>query len=226
MERTFAWCGDFWTLTYADAPETVDYQDFSKFLKRYREWNLRQGNRLPIRYLSVGEYGHKTGRVHFHALIFNGLSPTDKASRIRLWPHGFVYIGTVTPASIRYTARYCLKFGEKGREGVAHWSQRPVLGDAGMRYLAKYMRDRGDKLNTCPTLLTVEGNKYYVNSAMQKVFHSEFFELDEAPPTRPAKAHLDYLLNKRFGDPIEQARKHAESRQQFFNSARFMSGEF
>ena len=74
------------------------------------------GNPKSIRYLGCGEYGHKTGRFHFHGLLFDGLTHLSQTCLTKLWPHGFVYIGTVTPASIRYTARYTLKFETKGKE--------------------------------------------------------------------------------------------------------------
>lgn len=213
---------DFWTLTYAMSPEALDYGDFSKFLKRLRKWNVEKGNLVPIRYLGVGEYGSKSGRPHFHALIFNSLSPLGEALHTRLWPHGFVYIGTVTPASVRYTARYCLKFEAKGREGVAHWSSKPTLGEPGMRELAAYMRMRGDNLSEAPILLRIEGHNYQLDNTMREVFEDEFNNGGEFKKRSLLTCHDEYVLRLRYGDPIAAQRRKDEVRQQFFESARFV----
>lgn len=213
----------FVTLTYADNPEVIVYSDFQKFLKRLRKWNSSEGNIAPIRYLGCGEYGSKSGRPHFHALIFNGLSPSQEVWRTRLWPQGFSYIGTVTPSSIRYTARYCLKFGKDGSDAVASWSKSPPLGTDGIRVLAKYMKDRGDKLTEPPTRMSIEGRHYYVNETMRKHFWDEFTEGAEEIKARPLMRHIEYLHNLRFGDPIAEQRKRKLHLAEFYESARFIN---
>ncbi len=64
------------TLTYNDEhlPEDgcLRHDDFQRFMKRLR---IRRRRRLgskakPIRYLMCGEYGGKTSRPHYHAIIF------------------------------------------------------------------------------------------------------------------------------------------------------------
>lgn len=235
MEDAVSLCGDFWTLTYQTSPEVLDYSDFSKFLKRLRKWNRTRGNPLPIRYLGVGEYGSKTGRPHFHALIFNSLPVSNQkalaaatlrkpsspeGSLMRLWPHGFAYIGEVTPASINYTARYCLKFGLKGEEGMAHWSLKPVLGSGGIRELAAYMRKRGDKLTEPPSALRIEGKNYSCNEAMRTEFWREFTGNEDAKPSkRLAVRHMEWLANMRYGDPVAAQRRARANRDQFWESA-------
>lgn len=227
FEQRTSLCADFWTLTYKDAPETLDYEDCSLFLKRLRIWNQRQGNPAPIRYLAVGEYGSKSGRAHFHLIVYNSLplppanSPDRKTLVTKLWPHGFVYIGTVTPASIRYTARYCLKFGEKGREGLAHWSKRPTLGADGMRWLANYMKRRGDQIDEPPTCLTIEGNKYFVNDAMRRIFMSTIEGDDYEPPRSSLKAAAEHLLNMRYGDPEAALKAKRRAMIEFYQTAYF-----
>lgn len=220
MEQSQSLCADFWTLTYRDAPEEFDYKDFSLFLKRLRKWNRSAGNLMPIRYFACGEYGSKSGRPHYHALIFNALSPDTDRLRTRLWPHGFVYIGTVTHSSIRYTARYCLKFGEKGDLGFAHWSTKPVLGHVGMALLGQYMRLHQPQALEAkpPTMVEIEGKRYQLNDAMRKAF-AEGAGLEVSP--RAALRHMDYLLRKRYGDPVEADRRRAEARDFFFRSCKF-----
>lgn len=113
----------FLTLTYSDEhlPEdnSLDVRTFQLFMKRLRK---RFSDRR-IRFYHCGEYGEKTGRPHYHALIF-GLEFPDKTlwkespqgyhtyrSKIleQLWPFGFSTIGAVTWQSAAYTARYIMK---------------------------------------------------------------------------------------------------------------------
>lgn len=118
----------FLTLTYNDenipTGGSLLKSDFQKFMKRYRKLI----NPIKIRYYMCGEYGEKTLRPHYHAIIFghefedqehyktsnNG----DKLYRSKmledLWsikqkPMGHCLIGSVTFESAAYVARYILK---------------------------------------------------------------------------------------------------------------------
>lgn len=224
LENNSSLSGEFWTLTYADAPDKLDYSDFSKFMKRYRTHNQRSENPIPIRFLGCGEYGSKTGRAHFHALLWNGLPRPEKVSLTRLWPHGFVYIGTVTPSSIRYTARYTLKFQAKGEEAHASWSTKPPLGDDGMRQIARYMADRGDRLKEPPTHMSIEGSSYALDTTMQNIFQDEFEKNNDKTLRHrsPHTAHLEWAKTMLFGDPIEAERKRKAEQATFYESARLI----
>lgn len=226
LEYRLSSSGAFLTLTYASAPELIDYKDCQDFLKRLRIWNQRQGNPRQIRFLACGEYGGRTGRPHFHALIFNSLTPKPGDWQSRLWPHGFVHIGTVTQASIRYTARYTLKFGKgiNAQESVAHWSKRPALGEDGMIELAAYMRRNGYKLPTGqpPSSMKIEGHSYWLDQAMRLAFSKGYFGSDGALTTSAANSHLAYLVNKKLGDPVAEQQRQIEARQEFWATARFL----
>lgn len=123
----------FVTLTYKDAPERLEYEDFRLFLRRVRK-------RGPVRFYAAGEYGGQGGRAHWHALLF-GFDFSDRVywrdspggarlyrSRLleELWPHGFSSVGTVTFASAAYVARYVLKADAGG--GFARMSRMPGIG--------------------------------------------------------------------------------------------------
>lgn len=127
----------FVTLTYAMAPTTdngymtlVDtYKQYAPIkkgenagkwvLKTYKHpasvgafmKRLRKINSLPIKYLYVGEYGGKTARPHYHAIIFN----VDNPNKIeKAWTStgfgGRVHIDEVTQDSIAYCMKYIDKF--------------------------------------------------------------------------------------------------------------------
>jgi len=109
--------GSFVTLTYSDEnlPEhhSLRKNDLTLYFKRLRK-NL-EGR--TIKYFACGEYGPKTERPHYHAIIL-GLSPLEHdvikgkcydGPAITNWSQGHVYIGSVTYDSVRYTADYIQK---------------------------------------------------------------------------------------------------------------------
>jgi hypothetical protein len=95
----------FATLTYDEAYVPFDGSlwpdEFTKFVKRLRR---RLGARR-LRYYACGEYGELYGRPHFHAILF-GVGVQEKALVQEAWPFGLIHLGTVTKASVRYTADY------------------------------------------------------------------------------------------------------------------------
>jgi hypothetical protein len=97
----------FLTLTYDDdhlpLNNSINKRDLQLFMKR-----LRKLNKEKITYYSVGEYGGRTMRPHYHSIIFNvDIETIDMA-----WTAGTIYIGTLTPASIAYTLKYISKSGK------------------------------------------------------------------------------------------------------------------
>ena len=96
----------FTTLTYSDEnlPEELKRKDLTDYIKK-----LRRIRRIPTRYFGVGEYGTKSGRPHYHLLLFGlelnmARDYTDKA-----WDKGFHYHGTVSKESVEYVTGYMAK---------------------------------------------------------------------------------------------------------------------
>lgn len=85
---------------------TLVKRDLQLYFKRLRKLSAKHG-RNTIKYYAVGEYGSKSRRPHYHAIIF-GAEKMDIRAK---WLHGFVHVGTVTSNSIAY----CLKYIAKGR---------------------------------------------------------------------------------------------------------------
>jgi len=112
----------FVTLTYRDEDlpknQALDHRDFQLFMKRLR-------NKYPkrkISYYMCGEYGDRTHRPHYHALIFGYYPPdavyhrSDNGNRYykseeldALWQKGFTDTSQVNYKSAGYVARYQLK---------------------------------------------------------------------------------------------------------------------
>jgi len=125
----------FITLTYDDdnlpPGGSLRYRDFQLFMKRLRK-KLRgdvggpEGNH-PLRFFCAGEYGGRTGRPHYHAVLFNTrfgdevkLSNGSSRSRVveDLWSHGNVVLDAVNQRTAAYVAGYSLKkvYGPRARD--------------------------------------------------------------------------------------------------------------
>ena len=111
----------FLTLTYDNEHLPMDGSlnvvHFQQFMKR-----LRKSYGEGVRYYHCGEYGGKTNRPHYHAIVFN-INFDDKKLHKRqnghdyyvseklnsLWKWGFCIIGEATFQSAGYCARYIMK---------------------------------------------------------------------------------------------------------------------
>lgn len=85
---------------------SLDKSDPQKFFKRLRKHaTKRNKNHSKISYFLCGEYGEKTNRPHYHAIIYNAnILDIEKA-----WPLGDIHVGQVSAASIGYTLKYMCK---------------------------------------------------------------------------------------------------------------------
>ena len=121
----------FITLTYNDeklpSDNSLNKGHFQLFMKRLRE----KFKGRKIRYYHCGEYGDKTDRPHYHAIIFNldfqdkelyssreGVQLYTSETLEKVWQNGFATIGDVTFESAAYVARYVMKkvTGERAEE--------------------------------------------------------------------------------------------------------------
>ncbi len=129
----------FVTLTYKNStlPKTLNklptlkHKDFQNFMKKLRRLepilyykakvlkkyethtNIKWVNKYPIRYYMSGEYGDKSFRPHYHAIIFqvNEIENIAKSwSRVNHKGEndviGEIHIGEVNAKTIAYTAKY------------------------------------------------------------------------------------------------------------------------
>lgn len=108
----------FITLTYETPPmsfnehETLEKRDVQLFLKRLRKYQTKKyPNEKPIKYYICGEYGTRTKRPHYHAIMYNVhaniLADTERLQGI--WSHGHIHLGDVNMATVMYTASYIMK---------------------------------------------------------------------------------------------------------------------
>lgn len=114
QEMTIADSAYFITLTYnnENVPRTdsgvpqLQKRDLQLFKKRLRKLNAAV-SKSHIRYYSVGEYGTRTFRPHYHSIIFN-VHPSVMAQLTSVWKLGNVQVGKVNAASIHYVTKYVI----------------------------------------------------------------------------------------------------------------------
>lgn len=95
----------FTTLTYDEKhlPPTLEKLHVQLWLKR-----LRRRATEPVRFFASGEYGEKSERPHYHAILY-GIDVLQRDVIERAWAKGYCHTVAVTPAAIAYTAGYTSK---------------------------------------------------------------------------------------------------------------------
>lgn len=114
QEEKRSFSAHFITLTYDTkfVPITqsgfmsVSKRDCQNFFKRLRKRVVGNSGESAIKYYLAAEYGGKTWRPHYHALVFNVANITDVDAA---WNLGAVHYGKVTDASVGYTLKYMCK---------------------------------------------------------------------------------------------------------------------
>ncbi len=139
------------TLTYgpdemgnSDHPRAavLTYSDVQKYVKKLRK------NGYPCRYFSVGEYGSKKGRAHWHLIMFwSGKLPEHKLNKRfneTNWEHGLSFWEEPTPESFKYACKYIQKdIGHDERQGHLGMSKIPPLGTLFFQSRAEEYAKRG-----------------------------------------------------------------------------------
>lgn len=108
----------FITLTYATSHVPINYfgqltldkRDLQLFFKRLRQSHIRSQPKgevvqNSIKYYACGEYGGRTRRPHYHAILFNAQLELIQPA----WDKGNIHYGDVTGASVGYTLKYMNK---------------------------------------------------------------------------------------------------------------------
>ena len=144
----------FITLTYNDENLKSSQEDFTSDIQKF--WKrLRKQTGKKIGYIYSVEYGTKTHRPHFHALIFGHdfknqklIKKTKKGHPIftseelsKLWKNGHHSIGSATVQTAYYIASYALKkhsaVNETTGEIVSDYMRTSKRPSIGLNYLLK-----------------------------------------------------------------------------------------
>lgn len=101
----------FTTLTYREesVPWTLSPYHLSTFMKKLRQRVRRQfGKDRRLRYFASGEYGPRTHRPHYHALVF-GADPSMAGIIEAAWGLGHCRTEEISARRIAYVAGYAAK---------------------------------------------------------------------------------------------------------------------
>lgn len=170
----------------------LDHREFQLFMKRLRKYHS------PIRYFMCGEYGSKTGRPHYHAIIY-GFDFPDKQLAVKtrvgayynskilddLWSvrdpfnhklimrMGLTSVSEVTAETCSYVARYVLKKLEDGSFDGSYtkMSTNPGIGFCWLEHNMNNMINL-DYVNTGKYL--IKPPRYYDNKV--KELYPEYYE--------------------------------------------------
>ncbi len=161
LESLFHTQSIFITLTYNElqvplnehGEATLKPEDLKKFLYRLRK--AYSGTNAKFRFFAVGEYGNKTWRPHYHAILF-GVGLEAEALIAQKWsikgkPIGFTSVAELTPERAAYTAQYTTKkmTGEQDHRlngkhpEFARMSNRYGIGEPACAWLARTMSTKG-----------------------------------------------------------------------------------
>lgn len=157
---------------------TTDYQLYMKRQRKKiaKEYGKEFWKTNAIKYYLVGEYGAKTERPHYHAIMFNlpNYYLINEHRIEELWKKGRVQVDEVTPASIRYVTGYLHKqlyWSNKGDQDDRTREFSRMSKGIGENYLTEArIKSMQSKLNPYMTIedgLKLPTPRYYKN----KVFN-------------------------------------------------------
>lgn len=175
-------CSVFVTLTYSDdnipvtdaGNPTLKPKDTQLWMKRLRKALAPR----KIRFFLVGEYGDKTGRPHYHAVLFN-CWPMDSEAIQSSWSLGFTTCTTLTPQRARYTARYTTKklcaekLPFKDQTPIfMRCSNRPALGRQGFENLMSSLITTNGPDGTVTAQFSRHGKPVQLHPYLKKLMRS------------------------------------------------------
>lgn len=205
---------------------TLKKKDYQNFMKRTRKEIMKTDFQLPkfegvewdwkhyttktgkdkkkqrwlrkIKYFACGEYGTKTQRPHYHAIIFNLPERylLDYQKLETLWGNGHVHIDQCNMATILYTTSYMLKSGidhdfvnpETGEYDDRQREFRLMSNGLGENFLTPQMEKH--ILTQQEPFLVLQGGqkaklpKYYKDKITAKLDYNDKKEFTEAVRTK------------------------------------------
>lgn len=184
----------FATLTYSDEflppGGTLVRRDITLFLKRLR----RSIEPYRLRYFGVGEYGDKTGRPHYHIILY-GVSQLEHALVLAAWtdpekkkPIGHVHVDELNPTTAGYVCQYvCKKWTNKedlyvqaqlkGRHPeFPFMSKKPGIGAGAAPIIADAI---ANKRVDIPSVLRIDGKLSPLGRYLKRKIRENFWNAEE-----------------------------------------------
>lgn len=178
----------FITLTYKNAPKSLNKRDYQLFLKRLRKHIAP----VKIRYFGCGEYGAKGLRPHYHFIIF-GWKPNDliKFGNLfgskqleAIWKLGFVSVGEVTLQTAKYCAKYLQKLNTIKPGCLPPFTTMSLKPGIGLEYFKTHNNLRCDQFIVHGQSIPVP--RYFIEWSRRNLF----FNQDNLKKNRQIKAKL------------------------------------
>jgi hypothetical protein len=182
----------FVTLTYDNDHLPDNGSLVPEHLKNWQKL-LRYHADIKLRFFSVGEYGDKTHRPHYHAAVFgfpscSSLDPKCSCIACKTlrasWDKGFIYNGTLTKDSAQYIAGYVTKkMTNIKNPKVLEWlngrhpefarmSNRPGIGAAALEMVQDMLETEHGcnlmcELNDVPDIIKIGGKDVLLGSYLK-----------------------------------------------------------
>lgn len=185
MEQKLHEQSTFITLTYnpENCPKSnsISKRELQLFLKR-----LRKHTKIKFRYFAVGEYGSKSLRPHYHAIVFGIGIDIMQENITKAWQLGMTHVGQVTAQSAAYVAHYTTKknvnFKLNNPELEPEFtlmSRRPGLGmdwayKIALAYQARHIKFEGTTYRT-------NGKVYPIDPYMRRTIHRRLGQKPKTP---------------------------------------------
>lgn len=200
----------FVTLTYADDNirwtdngPSLYKPDLQMFWKKLRK-------KYKIRYYAVGEYGGKTKRPHYHALIF-GLNHKHYNSIQKAWSLGNVHLGDVNIKTIKYVTKYHVN---KNEAPYGVWpefttmSLKPAIGASYIDKMANYHDGNLNRAfysyyNIKMRLPRYYKQKLYTDEEREELYYRQFEHnenIDEWEKKNPGENFFQYQHDKNLAN--------------------------
>ncbi len=161
---------------------TLNYEHVQLYMKR-----LRKKSKNKIKHYSVGEYGEKTQRPHYHQILFGADAKRVESS----WTYGHSQVRPVTPARIRYVTKYMGKRISNTPEGMTK-PMNVMSRGLGLSYLTPEILNHHQKHQidylTLDDGIKMKMPKYYLNKI--------FTEKERFVLTMKRKADSDLKLKR------------------------------
>lgn len=226
QETKVAKTAHFLTLTYRpeDIPIATDEDDwpigftlrkkdlftFHQTIKRAQKRYLsKMYQDYKIRYYSVGEYGSKTKRPHYHLIIFN-IHPEilTQLANGRFWEKGWIHIGDVKAESCSYVAKYLIDKSplmEGLEKQFTCMSRNPGIGHNYIESHSKWHRNRkGKDLRMYTEVNGKKGRlpRYYKDRIFTKMDRALWAQIGAAMASNAYDREIEEIM-KTHTNPVE-----------------------
>lgn len=213
---------------------TLNYRDFQLFIKK-----LRKKINRPIRYMVCGEYGNRTFRPHYHAILYSVCMEDFKTAPewykrnshgddlynipelTELWSHGFVVVSQANTATMAYVAGYVAKkrVGDDAKQ-LKEFGIVPPFIRSSSALGAEYIDAHFDKFENIydymPVATDTEPFKIYLTQNWKRKFEKKNFrKIIDLPEG------FEYIDSREESDKIHGYLASKDKRRMLFFDERF-----